>query len=101
MQPLIELTKKDKTFEWTEKFQNAFDQLKEALKGPDIMAYLTDEGELILDTDANLHTVEAVLSQDQDGAEHVTAYCSRTLNKQEQNYCVTDCELLAICFFIE
>ena len=48
MQPLIQLTKKDKSFEWTAECQKSFDQLKEVLTGPDIMAYPTDDGEFIL-----------------------------------------------------
>ena len=65
------------------------------------MAYPTDDGEFILDTDASLDTVGAVLSQVQDGVEHVIAYGSRTLSKPEQNYCVTDQDLLAVRFFME
>ena len=57
MQTLIQLTKKDKSFEWTAECQKSFDQLKEALTGPDIMAYPTDDGEFILDTDASLDTL--------------------------------------------
>ena len=62
MQHLIQLTKKDKSFEWMAECQKSFDQLKEALTGPDIMGYPTDDGEFILDTDASLDTVGAVLS---------------------------------------
>ena len=83
MQPLIQLTKKDKSFEWTAECQKSFDQLKEGLTGPDIMAYPTDDGEFILDTDASLDTVGAVLSQVQDWVECVIAYGSRTLSKPE------------------
>ena len=101
MQPLIELTKKDKPFEWTEECQNAFYLLKKASTGPDIMAYLMDMGEFILDTDTSLDSAGAVLSQIQDGVDHVIVYGSRTLSKKEQYYCVTDCELLAVHFFME
>ena len=59
------------------------------------MAYPTDDGKFILDTNASLDTVGAILSQVQNGVEHVIAYGSRTLSKPEQNYCVTDWELLA------
>ena len=76
MQPLIQLAKKDKSFEWTAECQKSFDQLKEALTGPDIMAYPTDDGEFILDTHASLDMVRAVLSQVQDGVEHVIAHGS-------------------------
>ena len=101
MQPLIKLTKKDRGFEWTAECQKSFDQLKEELTSPDIMAYPTDFGEFILDTDASLDMVGAILSQVQDGVEHVITYGSRTLSKPEQNYCVTDWELLAVRFFME
>ena len=101
MQPLIKLTKKDQSFEWTDECQKSFDQLKEELIGPDIMAYPTDHGEFILDTDASLDTVGAIFSQLQDGVEHVIAYGSRTLSKPEQNYCVTDQEFLGVRFFME
>ena len=74
MQPLIKLTKKDRSFEWTAECQESFDQLKEELTGLDIMAYPIDHGEFILDTDASLDTVGAVLSQVQDGVECVIAY---------------------------
>ena len=83
MQPLIKLTKKDRSFEWTAECQESFDQLKEELIGPDIMAYATNHGEFILDTDASLDMVGAVLSQVQDGVEHVITYGSRTLSKPE------------------
>ena len=62
MLPLIQMTKKDKSFEWTIEYQKSFDQLKEALTGPDIMAYPTEDGEFVMDTDASLDTVRAVLS---------------------------------------
>ena len=100
-QPLIKLTKKDKSFEWTVECQNVFDLLTEELTDPDIMAYPLDVGEFILDTDASLDTVGAVIAQFQDGVEWVIAYGSRTLSKEEQNNCLTDSELLAVCFFME
>ena len=37
----------------------------------------------------------------QGGVERVISYGSRTLNKAEKNYCITDKELLAIRHFIE
>ena len=81
MKPLIKLTMKDKSFEWSEECQNALDLLMEELTGLDIMAYPMDVGKFILDTDASLDTVGAVLSQVQDGVEWVNTYGSRTLIK--------------------
>ena len=55
----------------------------------------------ILDTDASLDTIGAVLSQVQDGKERVIAFGSHTFSPAERNYCVTDRELLAIRYFME
>jgi hypothetical protein len=101
VKPLTELTKKDRVFGWSEACQNAFTALKEALLGPEIMAYPSEIGDYILNTDACDVSIGAVLSQVQDGREKVIAYGSRTLNKAEKNYCVTDRELLAVRHFVE
>jgi transposase InsO family protein len=101
MLPLIELTKKNKKFEWTPECQAALDNLKAELTGPEIMAYPEESGLMILDTDASAYSIGAVLSQVQGGQERVIAYGSRTLNKAEINYCVTNRELLAVKHFVE
>ena len=76
VQPLIELTKKDKPFKWTEACQEALDDIKQALISPDIMAFPTDDGFFILNTDASDETIGAVLTQTQSGVEKVIAYSS-------------------------
>jgi len=58
-----------------------------------------DGDPFILDTDACDVSISAVLSQVQDGEERVIAYASRSLSKQEKNYCVTRKELLAVVFY--
>ncbi len=101
VRPLVELTKKDHPFDWTEACQGAFEELKTRLTGAEVMAYPQPDFPFILDTDASEHSIGAVLSQVQDGREHVIAYGSRTLSPAERNYCVTDRELLAVKVFIE
>ena len=100
-EPLSKLTSKCVQFSWNSDCQEAFVTLKAALTGPDIMAYPLNDGIFILDTDACDTAIGSVLSQIQDGRERVVAYASRTLNKAERNYCVTDKELLAVKHFIE
>lgn len=65
------------------------------------MGYPRDEDGYILDTDASNVGIGAVLTQIQDGRERVIAYGSKTLNKSERNYCITDKELLAVKYFVE
>ena len=101
-EPLIDLTRKNHKFVWTEKCQSAFEKIKDALVSPEIMAYPLNSGaQFILDTDACDFSIGAVLSQLQDGQERVVAYGSKSLSKAERNYCVTDRELLAVRFFVE
>ncbi len=98
--PLTSLTCKGHDFKWTTECQKSFECLKEALIGSDIMAFARDDGDYILDTDASDCQIAAVLSQIQDGKERVISYGSRTLNKAEKNYCITDKELLGIRHFV-
>ena len=99
--PLTELTHKSKSFVWTQDCQIAFETLRSSSITDPILSYPTENGEFILDTDASLHGISAVLSQSQYGEEKVMAYASRTLSKSEQRYCTTYRELLAVVTFIK
>ncbi len=99
--PINELTKNDSKLVWTDQCQTAFYKLKEVLISPEIMAFPNNTGDFILDVDACDSGIGAVLNQIHDGQEKVVAYASRSLNKAERNYCVTERELLAIRYFIE
>ena len=102
VRPMVELTKKKNRFIWSEECEAAFTSLKKALVSSDIMGYpLNDAGSFVLDVDASDQGIGAVLQQIQDGRERVIAYASRSLNKAEKNYCITEKELLAVRFFIE
>ncbi len=59
------------------------------------------EGRFILDCDACDTGIWTVLSQVQDNQEKVIAYATRSLNKSEKNYCVTDKQLLAARHFVD
>ena len=66
----------------------------------DLLAYSNNTSPFILDMDASDTRIGAVLSQLQpDGTERVVAYANRSLSRQEQHYCVTRCELLAMVEF--
>ena len=100
--PLIDLTKKGKKFIWSEACEKSFEEIKAALVGSEVMGYPQNEGgEFILDVDGCDTGIGAVLIQIQEGRERVIAYASRSLNKAESNYCITEKELLAVRYFIE
>ena len=99
--PLHALTKKNVQFRWSAEAQESFEVLKLALTTPPVLAMPTDEGEFTLDTDASERAIGAVLSQRQHGEERVIAYASRSLDRREQNYCITRKELLAIVHFLK
>lgn len=98
--PLTYLTRKGKKFCWTIDCQNSFENLKKLLCSAPILAYPDSTAEFILDTDASMSGIGAVLSQNQNGEEKVIAYASRTLNQSQVRYCTTYKELLAVVTFI-
>ena len=84
-------------FHWNELCQSAFDELCRCLVSSPVLAYPDC---FVLDTDASDVGIGAVLSQpSEDGSERVIAYASRSLTRQEQIYCVTRRELLAVVEF--
>ena len=87
--PLHELQRKNKTFQWSDECQKAFNILKERLTSAPILAYPRGEGNFILDTDCSGVGMGAVLSQIQDGEEKVIAYGSHALNRSQRRYCTT------------
>ena len=101
VRPIVELTRKGKRFVWASTCEEAFDKLKSALIGVDVMGYPRNAGLYSLDVDASNLGLGGILSQEQEGRERVIAYGSRALNRTERNYCVTQKELLAIRYFVE
>ena len=99
--PLHELTKKGVKFQWSSQCQDAIDKLKGKFISSPVLAYPKNDLTYVLDTDASLFGVGAILSQvDEAGTEHVIAYGSKKLSKTQRNYCTTMRELLAAVVFI-
>eukprot|EP00731_Ephydatia_muelleri_P024415 Em0016g686a len=97
--PLFKLTNKtdNKTFSWTAQCTMAFQELKERLTTPPVLAFPQFDREFLLATDASDSAIGAVLSQvDDNGTEKIIAYWSRQLTKAERNYSTIEREALAI-----
>ena len=98
---MLTLLKKETPFVWEEKQQRAFEYLKERLIQAPILKYPDFERSFIIYTDASGTGLGAVLSQiHEDEKEHVIAYASRSMNKAETNYAITDQECLAIVWAV-
>ena len=87
-------------FQWTAVYQRSFDKLKLDLTSAPVLAYPDYGKPFLLETDASLKGLGAVLSQeDNNGNMHVISYASRTLKPYEksmQNYSSAKLELLAL-----
>ena len=87
-------------FRWTQECQEGFDQLKKALIEAPILAYPDYTKPFILETDASLKGLGAVLSQKgEDNEVHVITYASRSLRPSEKsmhNYSSAKIELMAL-----
>ena len=87
-------------FQWTPACQEGFDQLKKALTEAPVLAYPDYSKPFILETDASLKGLGAVLSQKGDDNEiRVVAYASRSLRPSEKSmrdYSSAKIELMAL-----
>ena len=90
--PLYDLATK----EWTERRNEAFRQLKNALTSALLLGFPHEEWLWYLNTDTSDVGMGAVLSQIQDGEERVIAYVSKSLEGSEQRYCMARKELLGV-----
>ena len=94
---LNNLLKNDSEWEWTEKCENSFKEIKRQLVNAPILAYPDTNKEFILTTDASGQALGYILSQkDNEENERVIAYGGRALRKSERNYPITELEGLAI-----
>ena len=80
---------------WDAGCSTAFSTLRASLIHAPILAFPTETGQYILDTDTSNFGLGGVLSQIQDDVERVVAYCSRVLRSSQRRYCTTKREMLA------
>ena len=67
------------------------DNLKRRVVAAPVLTFPNSDRSFILETDASIKGLGAVLSQQQeDGEIHPPAFASRALSQQEQNYSITD-----------
>ena len=99
--PLHELLRKDQEFVWSENCENSFKQLCTILTTSPVLVYPNCNEPFTLYTDASGKAIGSVLTQIRDGKEHPVAYASRSLQKAEQKYGISEQEALAVVWSIK
>ena len=95
--PLTKLLKKGVKFEWTDRCQDSFEQLKEMLVEALVLTQSTPGKEYTLYSDASRTGLGCVLMQDGK----VVAYASRLLKPHEKIYPTHDLELAVVVFSLK
>ena len=98
---LLKGKKKTNRIMWNEQAEQAFVTLKNCLTSDPIVSTPDFTKPFIIQCDASEKGVGAVLAQEVEGGEKVIAYASRSLNKNERNYSVTEKECLAVIFGLD
>ena len=87
----------DGKWEWGEKEQQAFDELRRKLTTTPVMVHFDPGAPIKLETDASKYVCSGILTQQcEDGKWRPVAYRSKTMQDAECNYDIHDKELLAI-----
>jgi hypothetical protein len=100
--PLNDLLKKDRTFDWTDNRQWAFDLLKQWFTEEPVLAMPDHSKPFQIEADTSKYASGAILTQcDINGDRHPVAYISKTFSPAKRNYDIYDRELLAIIRALE
>ena len=95
--PLHDMVKKDKKWEWTEKQEKAFEELKRRFIEEPVLAALDLDKKMRMEVDASDYATGGVLSMEcEDNLWRPVAFLSKSLNETERNYEIHDKEMLAI-----
>lgn len=95
-EPMRELTHKDTPWEWKEKHEKAFVELKHSLSSDTVMAYYDPEKPVEVTVDASPIGLGAILVQDK-----IVSYASRALTSVESRYSQVEREALAVVWACE
>ena len=94
--PLINLTIKDKSWNWESRERQAFEQFRDACLQQSILQMFNSKKSIRIETNASNLAIDACLNQEHESKQHPVTYFSRKLSPTKQNYDIHDKELLAI-----
>ena len=95
--PLHDLVKKDKKWDWTEREEKAFEELKERFTKEPVLATPDIDKKMRIEVDALDYTTGGVLSMEcEDRLWRPVVFLSKSLNETERNCEIHNKEMLAI-----
>ena len=100
--PLHETTRKDKKWNWGERQQKAFEELKKRFTTEPVLVTPDLDKKIRVEVDVSDFAIGGVLSMKcEDEKWSPVAYISKSLNEAERNYEIHDKEMLAIIKCLE
>ena len=95
--PLYDMVKKDKRWDWTERQEKAFKELKEQFTKKLVLAAPDIDKKMRMEVDTSDYMTGGVLSIEcKDGLWRLIAFLSKSINETERNYEIHDKEMLVI-----
>ena len=95
--PLRDLTKKDTAYSWGPEHDRAFTEVKKEVSSLGVLRYFDPHAETVIETDASLKGLGAVLLQDGKPV----CYASKALTETEQRYSNIEREALGVIWGLE
>jgi len=100
--PLYKTMRKDKKWNWGERQQKVFEELKKRFTTEPVLVIPDLDKEMRVEVDASDFAIGGVLSMKcEDEKWRPVAYISKSLNETERNYEIHDKEMLAIIRCLE
>lgn len=101
-EPLVELTRKNVRFKWTERRQRAFEDLKQDLVSDSVMAHPQTDKPYLLYTDACDYAIGGILCQtDDQGIERPIVYLSKQLSATQRRWATIEKEAYAVIYALK
>ena len=95
--PLHDTVKKDRKWEWTEKQEKAFEELKKKFMQEPVLAELDLDKKMRIEVNASDYATGGVLSMEgEDGKWRPVTFLFKSLNETERNYEIHNKEMLKI-----
>jgi hypothetical protein len=98
---LLKGRQKRQKIHWSAAADTSFDKIKEALSSAPVLISPDFTKPFVVQCDASDVGIGGVLTQEIQGEEKIVCFASRTLNRAERNYSVTERECLAVIFCVE